>query len=450
MNVFRENSDALNAVLTVKINPDDYQNKVKAALEKYRKTAKIPGFRPGNVPFSFVQKQYGKSVLAEELNKICSEALYNFISENKLEVLGNPIPKADYTVVGDFENPSDFEFAFEIGLSPFFDLPISSRTNFDYPIVKIDKALIDKQVEDLRRRYGKLISVSVVGEKDMVIGKFEELNESGVIKENGISHSSTISLEFLDDKKICQLFIGKEVNDCLEIDPSKVSKGDKDKASLLGISESELVGLTDRFKFTVTEIKKMEMADLDTELFNKLFANGEVSSEEELRNRVSSDLEKMFAGDSERILTRDVYNYLLKETNMNFPKDFLRRWIKLSSEKPVTDEEIDTEFEAYLKSLKWQLIQTRIFKDNNIQVSQEDALNHTKGLLIGNYAQYGMPAPDDAELVETAKRLLTNKEQANTIYDQLAEKKLTDYFKSTVNLKTKEVSYDDFVAIASK
>ena len=240
------------------------------------------------------------------------------------------------------------------------------------------------------------------------------------------------------------------MNDCLEIDPSKVSKGDKDKASLLGISESELVGLTDRFKFTVTEIKKMEMAELDTELFNKLFANGEVSSEEELRNRVSSDLEKMFAGDSERILTRDVYNYLLKETNMNFPKDFLRRWIKLSSEKPVTDEEIDTEFEAYLKSLKWQLIQTRIFKENNIQVSQEDALNHTKGLLIGNYAQYGMPAPDDAELVETAKRLLTNKEQANTIYDQLAEKKLTDYFKSTVNLKTKEVSYDDFVAIASK
>lgn len=156
----------------------------------------------------------------------------------------------------------------------------------------------------------------------MVIGKFEELNESGVIKENGISNSSTISLEFIDDKKISQLFIGKEVNDCLEIDPSKVSKGDKDKASLLGISESELVGLTDRFKFTVTEIKKMEMADLDTELFNKLFANGEVSSEEELRNRVSSDLEKMFASDSERILTRDVYNYLLKETNMNFPKDF--------------------------------------------------------------------------------------------------------------------------------
>lgn len=135
---------------------------------------------------------------------------------------------------------------------------------------------------------------------------------------------------------------------------------------------------------------------------------------------------------------------------MNFPKDFLRRWIKLSSEKPITDEEIEVEFEAYLKSLKWQLIQTRIFKENNIQVSQEDALNHTKGLLIGNYAQYGMPAPDDAELVETAKRLLTNKEQANTIYDQLAEKKLTDYFKSTVNLKTKEVSYDDFVAIASK
>ena len=450
MNVFRENSDALNAVLTVKISPEDYQARVKTALEKYRKTAKIPGFRPGNVPFAFVKKQYGKSVLAEELNKICNDGLYNFITENKLDVLGNPIPKQNSELVGNFNDPSDFEFAFEIGLSPFFDLPISSRTNFDYPVVKIDKTLIDKQVEDLRRRYGKLISVSVVGEKDMVIGKFEELNDSGVLRDKGISHSSTVSLEFLDNKNASQLFVGKQVNDCFEIDPAIVSKDNKDKASLLGISESELIGLTNRFKFTVTEIKKMEMADLDTQLFNKLFANGEVSSEEELRSRVTSDLEKMFAGDSERILTRDVYNYLLKETNMNFPKDFLKRWIKLSSEKPITDDEIDVEFEAYLKSLKWQLIQTRIFKDNNIQVSHEDALNHTKGLLIGNYAQYGMPAPDDAELLETARRLLSNKEQANTIYDQLAEKKLTDYFKSTVNLKTKEVSYDDFVAIASK
>lgn len=449
MNVFRENKDALNAVLTVKITTEDYIDKVKNSLEKYRKTAKIPGFRPGNVPFTFIQKQYGKSVLAEELNKLCNDGLYNFIMENKLDVLGNPIPKTDSQVVGNFDDPSDFQFEFEIGLSPFFDLPISSRTNFDYPIVKVDKVLIDKQIEDLRRRYGKLISASIAGEKDMILGKFQELDENGLIKENGISNSSTISLEFLDDANTSQFFVGKKIGDILEIDPSKVSKNDKDKASLLGISEAQLVGLTNRFQFTISEIKNMEMADLNSELFDKLFQNGEVSTEEELRNRVALDLQKMFAGDSERILTRDVYNYLLNETNMNFPREFLKRWIKLSSEKPISDEEIELEFDAYLKSLKWQLIQTKIVKDNDLQVSKDDALNHTKSLLIGNYAQYGMPAPDDEELTETATRLLTNKEQAKTIYDQLAEKKLTDYFKATVNLKNKEVSYDDFVAIAS-
>jgi trigger factor len=450
MNVLRQDVDALNALLTVKINPEDYQPKVKAAVEKYRKTAKIPGFRPGHVPQSLIQKQYGKAFLVEELNKLANDALYKFIIDNKLDILGNPIPKENSEVVGNFDQPTDFEMAFEIGFSPNLDLPLNDKSKFDYFTVNVDKALIDKQVDDLQRRYGKLISVDSVNERDMVLGKFEELNEEGSIKENGVNHSTTISLEFLDDKKAVKLLVDKKVNDTFELDPTSVSKGDKDKATLLGINEEDLATIGSNFQFTITDIKRMEPAALDEFLFEKLYMDGEVKTEEDLRNRVKSDLESMFSKDSERILTRDVYQFLINETKTEFPEAFLKRWIKLSSEKPVSDEDLDKEFDAYLKSLKWQLIQTKIFKENNIQLSNEEVLNHTKGLLIGNYAQYGIPAPDDAELTETAQRLLKNKEQANGIYDRLAEEKLTEYFKNTVKLNLKSVSYDEFVEVASK
>jgi trigger factor len=450
MNVLRQDVDALNAVLTVKINPEDYQPKVKAAVEKYRRTAKVPGFRPGHVPQGLIQKQYGKVFLAEELNKLANDALYKFIIDNKLDILGNPIPKENSDVVGNFDQPEDFEFAFEVGFSPVLDLPLNEKSKFDYFTVNVDNALINKQVEDLQRRYGKLTSVDSVNERDMVLGKFEELNEDGSINENGINHSTTISLEFLDDKKAVTLLVDKKVNETFELDPNSVSKGDKDKATLLGVKEEDLASIGNKFKFTITDIKRMELAALDEFLFEKLYMDGEVKSEEDLRNRVKSDLESMFSKDSERILTRDVYQYLINETKTEFPESFLKRWIKLSSEKPVSDEDLDKEFDAYLKSLKWQLIQTKIFKENNIQLSNEEVLNHTKGLLVGNYAQYGIPAPDDAELTETAQRLLKNKEQANGIYDRLAEEKLTEYFKNTVKLNLKSISYDEFVEIASK
>jgi trigger factor len=450
MNVLRQDVDALNAVLTVKINPEDYQPKVKAAVEKYRKTAKIPGFRPGHVPQGLIQKQYGKAFLAEELNKLANDALYKFIIENKLDILGSPIPKENSDVVGNFDQPEDFEFSFEIGFSPVLDLPLNEKSKFDYFSVKVDKELIDKQVEDLQRRYGKLISVESVDEKDMVLGKFEELNEDGSIKEGGISNSTTISLEFLSDKKSIKQLIGKNVNECFELDPNSVSKDDKDRATMLGVSKDELKSVGNKFQFTITDVKRMELAALNEFLFEKLYMDGEVKTEEDLRKRVQDDLENMFSKDSERILTRDVYQYLVNETKTEFPESFLKRWIKVSSEKPVSDEDLDKEFDAYLKSLKWQLIQTKIFKDNNIQLNNEEVVSYTKSLLAGNYAQYGIPAPDDAELTETAKRLLKNKEQANGIYDRLAEQKLTEFFKNTVKLNSKAVSYDEFVEIASK
>ena len=409
MIVLKENVDNLNADLIVKINREDYASKVKASLEKYRKTAKIPGFRPGNVPMGMIEKQYGKSLLAEELNKLANDGIYNFIRENKLEILGNPIPKENTQVKGDFSAPDEFEFTFEIGLSPTIDMTKAMNGKYDYTTIKVDDKLINQQVEDLRRRYGKLISTEIAGEKDMVLGKFQELNDDKSIKTDGISNATTISLEFLKDTAVSQLFIGKTIDETFELDPSLVAKDNKDLSSILGVSEEIASGVTRLFSFTITEIKKMVMADLNSDLYAKLFQEGEVDSEESLKARVKKDMEQMFSKDSDKLLTRSVFNSIMEQTNVEFPSDFLKRWIRMTNEKPLTEEDINVEFDAYLKSLKWQLIQTKIFKDNNIKLDQEEVIEYTKNLLIGNYAQYGMPAPDDKELAETAILLLQNK-----------------------------------------
>lgn len=450
MNVVREEVDALNAILKVEVTPQDYEAKVKETLEKYRKTAKIPGFRPGHVPFGLVQKQYGKGVLSEELNKIVNSSLQSFISDNNIEILGNPIPSANGEFNGDFDKPSTFTFTYDIGLVPDIKIGLSSKSKFDYHTVKIDKKLMDQQIEDLRRRYGKLVSSEEVGEKDMILAQFVELNEDESIKEGGIMHSSTISMEFVEDAKVKKSLLGKKVGDKVVVDPVKVSRGGKDTAAMLGVKEEELANISNTFQMTITEIKSMEMAELNTELFDKLFGPGSVKDEKELRERIQKDLAEMFSNDSDKLLTRAVYEFLMENTKVELPDAFLKRWIKLSNEKEISDEQIEAEYDGYAKGLKWQLIQGSIFKANDIKLENEEVVAFTKGLLVNNYAQYGIPAPDDKELTSSAMQVLQNREEANRIYDMMAEQKLTTYFKETVKLNNKEISYDDFVALASK
>jgi trigger factor len=450
MNVSRINIDDLNAVLKVEIVAADYMNKWNATIDKYRKTAKVPGFRPGHVPVGLIKKQYGKAALADELNKLVNDALYNYIKDNNIEVLGNPIPKEDSEVNGDFDHPDTFEFEYEIGLSPVINLSLSDKNSFDYNLIDVDAKLIDKQIEDLRRRYGKLSNAESILGNEMLMVQLQELNSDGEAKEDGIAKSTTISLEFLQDDQTKNMFVGKKTGDELTLNPVNISKGSADLAAMLGIDESGLTNISDAFRVTINEIKHMEMAELNQELFDKLFGPETVNTEQELRDRIKTDLENMFSNDTERLFTQTVYNYIMDNTDLSFPDAFLKRWISLSNEKKITMEQIDAEYDAYIKSLKWQLIQGFIFKSNNIQLNNDEVIDYTKGLLVSNYAQYGIPAPDDKELTDSAVRVLSNKEEANRIYDMIAEKKLTAYFKNTVKLNQIKVSYDDFVALASK
>ena len=450
MNVIRQEVNALNGLLTVEIESNDYAQKVKNSLEKYRKTAKIPGFRPGHIPFAIVEKRFGKAVLAEELNTIANDGVYAFIRDNKLEILGNPIPSANHELEGSFDNPGTFKFTFEIGMSPSFDYQTVLKKGIEYNTVRVDDKLVNQQIEDIQRRYGKMSSVETVGEKDLVVGTFSEINADGTIKEGGISHSTTLSMEFIENKAGTEILLNKKKDEVVSIDPKTVSKDNADLASMLGLTIETLPVSETAFQFAITDIKRMELAALNDELFGKLFQDGDIKDEQGLRTRVQQDLEKMFERDADRLMTRKVYDSLMADVQIEFPEAFLKRWIKVSATSPIADDEIEKEFEVYLKSLKWQLIQTKIFKDSDTKLVYEEVLAFTKGLIASNYAQYGIPAPEDKELEASARELLSKKEQANNIYDQLAEEKLTQFFKTNASLKMKPLSYDDFVAEMKK
>lgn len=450
MNITKEQIDDLNALLTVKVGPEDYESAVNATLADYRKKASIPGFRKGKVPMGLIKKQYGKAVLVDELNKLVSEKLHDYIQTEKLDILGSPLPKRDDELNGDFDQPKEFEFTYEIGLSPSIEIKLSGRNKYDYTKVKVDDALIDKQMNDLTRRYGKLVSGEEVGEKDLVMGQFVELDENGEIKEGGILNSATVSIEFVEKAKVKKSLIGKKVGDKVVVNPIDVSRGGKDTAAMLAIKEDELDTISDKFQFTINEIKVMEPAELNQDLFDKLYGEGEIKSEKEMRARIKNDLEQMFLKDSDKLLMRSIVNDLIEKTKFDLPNDFLKRWI-LSNQKEdsgITFEDIEKDYENYSKSLKWQLIENELFKANDIKVKSEEVMDYTKSLLVEQYANYGMPAPEDSELTASAQQVLSNKEEGQRIYEMLAENKLLSFFKDTVKLTDKEVSYDEFVKIA--
>ena len=445
MNVIREDLNALNARLKVKVSPEDYQPKVSETLSKYRKTANIPGFRPGHAPMGMIQKQYGKSVLFDEVSKMVTDAINNYIYEEKLNLLGNPIPVEENGFNGDFSNPTDFEFIYEIGFPPSIEVAISKKDSFDFEKVDVNQELINKQAEDIRRRYGKLVSTDEVQEKDLILGRFVELNDDKSVKEGGIDHTSSISLEFLDSDDVRKLFVGKKVGDSIELNPDDVSKGPKDKAAMLGVKEDALENVGSLFSYTINEVKAMELAELNSDLFLKLYPDATVTNEEEFVARIKSDLEKMFEQDSDKKLYRTIYDSLMEKVNADFPDDFLKRWIKQVNDKPVTDEQIEAEYEGYRNMLKWQLIEKTLFDKHNLVIDQTELVNFTKHLLRTNYANYGIFEVDEEELTQSAMKFLQDKKQTDSIISRLAEDKLINLFKTEATLKEKLVSYDEFI-----
>ncbi len=435
MKITKEDIDALNSIVKIDINADDYQNKVNSELNNYRKKANIPGFRKGHVPMSLVKKQYGKSVMIDEVNKLLQEALNNFLIEEKLDVLGNPLPKAQ----DDFSWDKDkFTFEFELGLAPSFEVNLKPKKAIKAYKIVADKKMITDQIESIREQYGKLITQKSIAENSNVTGNF-------VNEEKEIDKKSTFKLEKIKGKANIKKFIGKKVGDILELNSKNLFNDDHLLMNILGLSHDEAHDFKESLKFTIEEISETELANLDQSLFDKVFGAGLIKNEDEFKTKLKEDAEKQFSSQSDQQLLNAVTESLIENTKFDLPVEFLQKWLAVAGEKPMSDEQAVDEFNRSEKGLRYQLIEGKLSQDHDINVSFEDLKEYTKGFIKLQMAQYGDANPKDKEIDEIVNRVLTNQEEAKRLSDQLKNEKLLKFFKENLNIKTKEVTYEEFI-----
>ena len=435
MNITKENVDALNAILKVDIVAEDYKDKVTEVLNDYRKKANIPGFRKGNVPMGMVRKQYGKSVMIDEVNKLLQEGLNKFLVEEKLDILGNPLP----VVKDDFSWDTDkFSFEFELGLAPEFDVDVKGKNKItEYKIVATDD-LIDKEVENIQNRYGKLITLEEGEEHANVTGTF-------VNEEEGINKKSTFLVNDLKGKKNEKKFIGAKVGDVIELETKKLFEEDYKLSQALGVTKEVADELDVKVTFTIEEISKTEPADLDQELFGKLFPDGSVTTVTELKEKIKQDAEGQFQQQADQQLLNAVTEHFIESTKFELPAEFLQKWLQTAGEQELSEDEAKEEYNKSEKGLRYQLIEGKIMKDNDIKLEYAELLDYTKGFIKAQMAQFGNMNPEEEELNNIAGRVLSNKDEAQRLQSQLISQKLLSFFKENMEFKTKEVSYEDFI-----
>ena len=435
MNITKENIDALNAVIKVTVVADDYRAKVDQILSDYRKKADIPGFRKGHVPMGMIKKQYEKSIMIDEVNKLLQDSLNTFLTEEKIDILGNPIPKIDKDFSWDSEV---FSFEFELGLAPQFEVDLTSKKKVTQYVISADDALIDKEVENLQSRYGKMSAVDVIKDKTNVTGTF-------VNEEQQIENKSTINLSDLKGKANLKKFVGNKVGDVIELKTKGLFSDNHKLEGALGLSDDQIHGLDIKVSFTIEETTEIELADLDQELFDKLFTDGSVKTVSELRKKIQEDAEKQFQQQADQQLLNSVTEYLIDNTSFDLPSAFLQKWLATAGEKELTPEQAVEEYNKSEKGLRYQLIQEKIIKDNDIKLDYEELKEYAKGFIRSQMAQFGNMNPEDTELDDIANRILANQEEAKKLQDQLLSQKLMTFYKEKMTFKTKKVTYEGFI-----
>ncbi len=435
MNITKENIDALNAVVKVEISANDYQDKVATILQDYRKTADIPGFRKGQVPMGMVKKQYGKSVMIDEVNKLLQESLNKFLTEEKLDILGNPLPKMQDDFNWDAE---DYSFEFELGLAPEFEINLSEKKKITQYNIIADDALLAKEIENIQKRYGKIISKAVVEEGVNITGTF-------VNEEKEIDKKSTIELASVKGKANQQKFVGKKVGDVIELKTKGLFNDDHQLMGALGVEHDAIHGLDIMVTLTIEEINFTELGEVNQELFDKVFGPDVVKTEEELKARIKVDAEKQFQTQADQQLLNDTTEYLVENTKFDLPAEFLKKWIAVAGENPMSTEEAHAEFDRSEKGLRYQLIEGKILKDNDIKMDYAELQEFAKGFVKTQMAQYGQLNPEEKELDDIVQRVLSNQEEAKRLQEQLVSEKLLNFYKENITYKVKKMNYEKFV-----
>ncbi len=442
MEVVLNQIDELNATLTVNVADSDIEESVEKTLKDYRRKANVPGFRPGNVPIGLIKKMYGQAVRVEELNKTVSNAINDYIVENKLNILGDPLLNESQKQI-DLEN-KEFSFVFDIALAPEFEVKLSKKDKLIKYVITVDDDMVNSEIERYKQRTGDIVDIKKSTENSMLKVDMIELDENGEVKENGLELvDSSISVSVIKNEKIKKELVGIEADTIKDIDIKLAYPNETELSSLLGITKEELENTSNLFRITVKLVREYQAGELNQKLFDAVYGENEVKSEEEFVARVKEDLIATHSRDTDYKLSLDAKDKVVKKTEVALPEAFLERWLKASN-KELKEEELKNEFPRFLEHLKWTLIKTNIAKANELKVNNEDLLEVAKERIREQVAQYGiMNIPEDI-LEKHAKESLEDKELVNKLYEQALEEKVIDFIKEAVKVEEKEISLEDF------
>ena len=436
MDIKRVALDAVNETIVMTVVPMDYKGQVAKRINEKMPLAQVKGFRKGAVPKELVEKQYGKEIKKEEVKKVVDLALERYVQSERLNLLGTPLAKENEDLDWFAD---DLVFEFEIGLVPNFELDLDAKNDIVKYIVTADDKLIDGQVARIQKQFGTPIPQEVVEADSDITGTFS--NEA-----EGINNATTIALTIFKDKATSDKFIGKKVGDVVTVNTKGLFEDDHQLMDYLKVGHDNVHGLDIEVNFTIEAINKAELAELNQELFDKLFGPGNVASLEELKAKIKEDAEAQFAQQADQKLLGDVTEFLIENTKFDLPSEFLIKWLQTVGEKKLSPEEAIVEYARSEKGLRFQLIEGRALAQSNIQITFEDLKSFTAKNIRQQMAQFGQTNPTDEEVQGIVARVLANQEEVKRLSDQVVAEKLLELFKEKANPTTKEVTYDQFIA----
>ncbi len=444
MDITREKIDDLNAVLKVKIVKTDYADKVENVLKDYRKKANIKGFRPGMVPIGVIRKMYGNAVKIDEINKVVSDNIRKYLTDEKIEILGDPLPKADDHEPISFETQDDFSFTFELGLAPAVEIGISKKNIVNSYEIAVDEKMKTDYADNYARRFGEFRKSDVSEDKDILKGRINALDNEGNIKPDGpSSEESTLAVDIIKDDEIKKSFIGKNANDSIDFDIKKAFPNENEVAGLLKMKKEEVVNIEGNFRFTVSEITRFHPAEISQDLFNRIYGEGIVNSEEEFMKKIEEEITASLRRESDYKLMQDVRKLAIEKTDLTLPEDFLKRWLLKVNEK-TTSEEIEKEFDSFRQDLKWQLIRNKVAKDNQVKITDEEMQKEAENITRLQFRQYGLFYATDEQISNYAKETLKREDDAKRIADRILEDKVIVLLKEMAKIEDKSVTAEEF------
>ena len=448
MNITRENTGELTATVRIEILKDDYEEKVLKQLKDFQHKANIPGFRPGKVPVGLVRKMYGKAIVADEVNKIISDSLAKYILDEKLDVLGNPLPNEEKNHDYTFEVEKDFEFFFDMGIAPEIVLNLSGLPPVSRYSIAVDDKMLGNYIDDMRKRYGNSIHPESAGDEDMVSGEITETDANGDIIENGIKKNVFITISQLKKEDTKKRFIGLKKEDNILITPD-FFEDKEEEVKILGIKDEVASKEGIIFSLAVKDMYHIEPAELNEEFYKKVYPGTEMTTEEQFREQVKKDISASFTGETDRLLYRHVSDTLLHEIQLNLPDLFLKRWLTEHKESNLTPEEVEEQYDSFAESMKWQLIENKLIREYNIHVEDAEIRDYIKNYFLRQIPM-NMDEPEAEKrfdsLVDT---VMKNTEQVQKINDELYSDKLIQVLKTNFPLEEKEISYEEFITLAS-